>query len=113
MTISRRKMMMGTAGILGTASMVHAARNANAALVQISNLLSASGKVDGGPVVIATWPFRLDACRESFRVLGIEGRTAMDAVEAGIRITEADVTNRWVGIGVIPTRKVYCNSMRA
>lgn len=54
-----------------------------------------------GPLVIATWPFGLDACKEGHRLL-TQGKRAMDAVESGIRITEADLTNRWVGIGGYP-----------
>jgi N4-(beta-N-acetylglucosaminyl)-L-asparaginase len=53
-------------------------------------------------VIIATWPFGVDACRESYRVLGLEGKEPIDAVEAGIQVTEADVTNRSVGIGGLP-----------
>ncbi len=54
------------------------------------------------PLVVATWPFGIDACKKSLEVLGEPNRTAMDAVEAGIRVTEADVSNRWVGIGGYP-----------
>ena len=79
--------MFGTAGILSVTGQSPA---------------SQSDSSKAGPVVIATWPFGLDACRESFRVLGLAGKSALDAVEAGIRITEADVTNRWVGIGGYP-----------
>ena len=53
-------------------------------------------------VIIATWPFGIDACRESYRVLGLDGKEPLDAVEAGINVTEADVTNRSVGIGGLP-----------
>jgi isoaspartyl peptidase/L-asparaginase-like protein (Ntn-hydrolase superfamily) len=69
--------------------------------VALSRWASAAN-ASAGSVIIATWPFGLDACRESFRVLGDKDKQPLDAVEAGIRITEADVTNRSVGIGGLP-----------
>jgi N4-(beta-N-acetylglucosaminyl)-L-asparaginase len=57
-------------------------------------------------LVVATWPFGLEACQRAYQILGEAGRSAesrgLDAVEAGVRVTESDVTNRSVGVGGLP-----------
>lgn len=55
----------------------------------------------GGPCVIATWPFGKPANEEALRVLA-GGGSVLDAVEHGIRLTEADATNKSVGLGGLP-----------
>lgn len=55
------------------------------------------------PVVISTWNHGLAANAGAWEVLK-NGGSALDAVEAGVKITEADVTNRSVGIGGMPDR---------
>lgn len=57
----------------------------------------------GGPVVVSTWDFGVKANAEAWKVLSANGR-AMDAVEKGVRIVEADPTNRSVGLGGLPDR---------
>jgi isoaspartyl peptidase/L-asparaginase-like protein (Ntn-hydrolase superfamily) len=59
-------------------------------------------KVDG-PIVISTWKHGLEANTAAWNVLS-KGGTALDAVEQGVRVTEADITNRSVGIGGMPDR---------
>ena len=56
------------------------------------------------PVVISTWSHGIAANEEAWKVLENEG-TALDAVEAGVRHTESDLTNRSVGIGGRPDRE--------
>ncbi|MDC3253054.1 N(4)-(beta-N-acetylglucosaminyl)-L-asparaginase [Crocinitomicaceae bacterium] len=56
-----------------------------------------------GPIVISTWKHGIEANSAAWKVLGTSG-TAIDAVEAGVRITEADISNRSVGIGGRPDR---------
>ena len=56
------------------------------------------------PVVISTWSHGLAANEEAWKLLGNSG-TARDAVEAGVRHTEADLTNRSVGVGGRPDRE--------
>jgi len=55
------------------------------------------------PVVISTWDFGIKANTISWSHLS-EGGRALDAVEAGIRIIEADTDNLSVGIGGLPDR---------
>lgn len=55
-----------------------------------------------GPVVVSTWDNR-KANRAAWDVLS-EGGTALDAVEAGARVPEADPEDRSVGYGGYPDR---------
>ena len=54
-------------------------------------------------IVISTWSHGIKANDEAWRILS-EGGRSIDAVEAGVRVTEADITNRSVGIGGRPDR---------
>ena len=54
-------------------------------------------------IVISTWSHGIKANDEAWRILS-EGGKSIDAVEAGVRVTEADITNRSVGIGGRPDR---------
>jgi len=56
-----------------------------------------------GPIVLSTWVHGLEANRAAWEVLS-KGGSAVDAVEKGVRVTEADLTNRSVGIGGRPDR---------
>ncbi|WP_109697572.1 N(4)-(beta-N-acetylglucosaminyl)-L-asparaginase [Chitinophaga deserti] len=55
------------------------------------------------PVVVSTWDFGIDANRAAWDVLGKGGR-ALDAVEAGVHVPEADPKNQTVGYGGFPDR---------
>ena len=55
------------------------------------------------PVVISTWNHGLAANEAAWTVLSKGGR-ALDAVEIGVRVTEADPTGSSVGIGGFPDR---------
>jgi N4-(beta-N-acetylglucosaminyl)-L-asparaginase len=55
------------------------------------------------PLVISTWDFGLDANAAAWKLLSVGGR-ALDAVEEGIRLIEADADNMSVGIGGLPDR---------
>jgi isoaspartyl peptidase/L-asparaginase-like protein (Ntn-hydrolase superfamily) len=59
-------------------------------------------KIDG-PLVVSTWNHGLAANSAAWEILS-KGGKALDAVEKGVRVTEADVTNRSVGIGGMPDR---------
>lgn len=55
------------------------------------------------PIVISTWDFGVAANQEAWRVLK-DGGKALDAVEAGVRVAEADLSNLTVGKGGYPDR---------
>ncbi len=55
------------------------------------------------PIVLSTWDFGLKANEEAWKVLSAGGR-ALDAVELGVRLTEADPSERSVGYGGRPDR---------
>lgn len=54
-----------------------------------------------GAVVVSTWPFGKPANEKALKVLQ-EGGSGLDAIEQGIRVTEADEGNSSVGLGGIP-----------
>jgi len=54
-------------------------------------------------VVISTWDFGQAANAEAWKVLGTGGR-ALDAVEKGVMVPEADPNNQSVGLGGRPDR---------
>ena len=58
--------------------------------------------VDIRPIVICTWDFH-NASAKAWEVLKAGG-SALDAVEAGVRIEEADEDNQTVGVGGRPDR---------
>ena len=58
----------------------------------------------GGPIVISTWDFGKAANAAAWEVLKGGGR-ALDAVEAGVKVPEADPENQSVGYGGLPDRE--------
>jgi len=59
--------------------------------------------VKGKSIVISTWDFGRAANAAAWNVLGKGGR-ALDAVEAGVKVPEADPRNQSVGLGGLPDR---------
>lgn len=57
----------------------------------------------GFPIVISTWGFGVAANQEAWKTL-VKGGRALDAVEAGVKIPEADLTNHTVGRSGYPDR---------
>lgn len=55
------------------------------------------------PIVISTWDFGIEANQEAWKILSKKGK-AVDAVEQGVRLTEADLSNMTVGKGGYPDR---------
>ena len=55
------------------------------------------------PVIISTWNHGIAANNAAWEKLK-SGGSALDAVEAGVRVTESDETNRSVGLGGLPDR---------
>lgn len=56
------------------------------------------------PIVISTWDFGLAANAAAWDILKSGGR-ALDAVENGVRVPEADPDNQSVGLGGFPDRE--------
>ncbi|MGN6420031.1 MAG: N(4)-(beta-N-acetylglucosaminyl)-L-asparaginase [Pseudobacter sp.] len=56
------------------------------------------------PVVVSTWDFGKAANAEAWKTLR-NGGSALDAVEAGVKIPEADPNNHTVGYGGYPDRE--------
>ena len=55
------------------------------------------------PVIISTWNHGIAANKAAWEKLE-SGGSALDAVEAGVRVTESDASNRSVGLGGLPDR---------
>ena len=55
------------------------------------------------PIVISTWDFGIAANAAAWEVLKNKGR-ALDAVEKGVQVPEADSDNQSVGLGGLPDR---------
>lgn len=55
------------------------------------------------PIVISTWPHGMPANDEAWKILTAGGR-ALDAVEKGVMVVEADPKNTSVGLGGYPDR---------
>ncbi len=82
---------------------------ASAGLLAGKNLFAATATgftpttVTDHPVVISTWDFGKAANAAAWQILGKGGR-ALDAVEAGVMVPEADPHNQSVGLGGRPDR---------
>ena len=55
------------------------------------------------PIIISTWNHGIAANKAAWEKLE-SGGSALDAVEAGVRVTESDASNRSVGLGGLPDR---------
>ncbi|MCB0734933.1 MAG: N(4)-(beta-N-acetylglucosaminyl)-L-asparaginase [Flavobacteriales bacterium] len=55
------------------------------------------------PIVLSTWRHGLAANQAAWNIIN-SGGTALDAVEAGVSVTESDLTNMSVGLGGRPDR---------
>ena len=64
---------------------------------------SATGTTKNNPVVLSTWAPNAKANAEAWKILGTGGR-ALDAVESGVQVPEADPTDQSVGYGGLPDR---------
>jgi N4-(beta-N-acetylglucosaminyl)-L-asparaginase len=62
-----------------------------------------SGGLTGSPMVISTWDFGVPSNKEAWKILSAGGR-ALDAVEMGVHVPEADPKITTVGLGGMPDR---------
>jgi len=93
--ISRRKFILS--GAAGVSAMTLSARLPDATGRKIATTIA------NRPIVISTWNFGVAANQAAWEVLASGGR-ALDAVEAGVRVPEADLKNTTVGKGGYPDR---------
>jgi len=93
MSSSRRK-------FLQTAALGSAAALSGTKLIAQNKKLPV---VKDSPVVVSTWAFGATANVGAWEILSKGGR-ALDAVEAGVKIPEADPTNQTIGLGGLPDR---------
>jgi N4-(beta-N-acetylglucosaminyl)-L-asparaginase len=68
-----------------------------------TQIIEANTKKQIKPIVISTWRFGIEANAEAWTILSKSGR-ALDAVEAGVKLPEADPKERSVGYGGRPDR---------
>ncbi len=97
--INRRKFISG----LSLASLASLAIPINKLNASKPSLPFFPGKGGSKPLVISTWKHGLEANEVAWKILNNKGR-ALDAVEQGVRVTEADENNLSVGIGGLPDR---------
>lgn len=69
----------------------------------LANLLPVSKPAPIKPIVISTWDFGIPANQAAWQILS-KGGKALDAVEAGARVPEADLNNHSVGRAGYPDR---------
>lgn len=91
---SRRQFLGQLPATLGAASLLSACAN---------DASGNSPELVNKPVVISTWQHGQAANTGAWEVLERGGK-ALDAVEAGVRLTEADPKVRTVGLGAYPDR---------
>ncbi len=88
-------------GVAGTALLGCVESSANEQIASTSLLPGQS--IQKFPVIVSTWNHGIAANRMAIEKLG-QGGTILDAVEAGVRITESDANNQSVGLGGLPDR---------
>lgn len=71
--------------------------------VKAAEAIAGSPVKKASPIVISTWDFGLKANEEAWKVIAAGGR-ALDAVEQGVKLVEADPAERSVGYGGRPDR---------
>ena len=67
----------------------------------LNNCDSKIKKATNSPIILSTWNHGIPANKAAMDVLNDNG-TALDAVEAGVRVTEADPSSQSVGLGGRP-----------
>jgi N4-(beta-N-acetylglucosaminyl)-L-asparaginase len=75
----------------------------SAPLILGTKRLSAAPLPEIKPIVISTWDFGQAANADAWKILVAGGRS-LDAVEAGVKVPEADPNNQSVGLGGLPDR---------
>ena len=89
MTHRREFLKATTAGLFGIS------------LLPVRNKLQLKVQRQVKPLVISTWDFGIQANAAAWTILQNGGR-ALDAVEAGVRVPEADPNIQTIGLGGLP-----------
>jgi len=92
--LNRRKFLL--TGTLGASGIVLGPK-------VFAGISSEKNVVANFPIVISTWDFGVPANQEAWKILSASGK-ALDAVEAGVKIPEADPNNHSVGAAGYPDR---------
>lgn len=92
--------LLSSAAMLGTSRLL-AAGITSAPQADFEDVLYPP--VKDNPIVISTWDFGKEANKAAWEILGKNGK-ALDAVEAGVKVPEADPKNQSVGLGGRPDR---------
>lgn len=71
--------------------------------IKATEIIGSTSEKQIKPIVISTWRFGVESNAEAWTILSKNGR-ALDAVEAGVKIPEADPKERSVGYGGRPDR---------
>lgn len=108
---SRRKFLIATgaglvslgAGRLGTAQDRAGEPELGRGFDLIDEVVPPGAQPTGDPIVVSTWRHGLAANDAAWSVIAAGGR-ALDAVEAGVRVSEADPQVTSVGYGGLPDR---------
>ena len=91
---TRRKFLQSS--LLGSAAVLAACNENTGSTAPVQN-------VTDNPIVISTWDFGQAANAAAWEILNKKG-SALDAVEAGVQVPEADASNQSVGLGGLPDR---------
>jgi N4-(beta-N-acetylglucosaminyl)-L-asparaginase len=95
--------MTGRRNFLKTSALAAAALITNAQTGCVPDEKKQKQKSVTKPIVLSTWKFGIEANEAAWEILRQNGK-ALDAVEAGVRIPEADANERSVGYGGRPDR---------
>ncbi|MDG1283891.1 MAG: N(4)-(beta-N-acetylglucosaminyl)-L-asparaginase, partial [Flavobacteriales bacterium] len=94
---NRRKFIKG--GILGAIGTAIFPR-----IISAKKGIQNSNSKSGFPIVISTWEHGIAANKAAMKIL-VDGGRAIDAVESGVRVSEADPKIMSVGFGGLPDRE--------
>lgn len=100
--MSRRKFIKSSALAAG-GLLLASCTNSKASDTEV-NLTSVNKVKSIKPIVISTWNHGMEANKAAWDLLK-NSKDALSAVEAGVRITESDATNKSVGLGGLPDRE--------
>ena len=95
--MTSRKTFLQQSLLSGTLLLPSAVRN------HLQKLVPSTQKPSDGPVILSTWDHGLKANEEAWQTFQDSG-SILDAVEQGVRITEADPKSRTVGLNGFPDR---------